>query len=142
VFGALVRKTLEESVENITLPEVPLDDVAWIISTSGSSSEPRAVVTEHLGYCSLVVEQAKHMSIKFGSRVLQVAPYNFSACIIEILITLVLGGCVCVLSKEERFNDLVGSIHKYDVLWAVMLTSSTSILDPNRFQIEDTGSGF
>jgi len=48
----------------------------------------------------------------------------------EILSTLIVGGCVCIPSDQERMNDIPGAIKRMGVTWTLLTPSVASTLSP------------
>ena len=65
------------------------------------------------------------------SRVLQFAAYTFDNSLAEIFITLMRGGCVCVPSETERFNNLADAINRLDVNFMDITPTVASLLHPS-----------
>ena len=105
---------------------------AYILFTSGSTGKPKGVVTEHRGICTAAMEQGKRINLNARSRVLQYASYAFDSSMLEILHTLFHGGTICVVSHEERFNDLVGAINRLQANWAFFTPSLVRTLLPEQ----------
>ncbi|KAF3763941.1 hypothetical protein M406DRAFT_10611, partial [Cryphonectria parasitica EP155] len=112
-------------------PLVAPDSPAWILFTSGSSGKPKGVVLEHRALSTSLLAQGKAFEIGPGVRTLQFAAYTFADSIPDIFGTLVMGGCVCAPSEEERTTDLARAMHKLLVNQAT-LTSTVAglLLDP------------
>src|SRR5207247_5724673 len=71
------------------------------------------------------------MLIKSASRVLQFASYTFDASIMEILTTLIVGGCICVPSEESRLNNITKVINEMEVTWTLLTPSFAQLLQPS-----------
>lgn len=120
--------SLPGGFESLAKPE----DLAYYIFTSGSTGEPKGTMIEHRGFVSCCLEFAPAFGICEESRTLQFASYAFGACLVEILGTLMLGGCVCIPSEQERQNDLEDFISRHEVNWAVFVPSFLRVLRPDR----------
>ncbi|KAF4440789.1 non-ribosomal peptide synthetase [Fusarium austroafricanum] len=116
---------------NLPLPQVLPSNACFVIYTSGSTGRPKGVVLEHRG----IATNAKYSGPKLGydedSRVLQFASYTFDNSLAEIFTTIILGGCVCVPSDDERMNDLTGAINRYKVTLADLTPTVACLLRPS-----------
>lgn len=48
----------------------------------------------------------------------------------EILTALIVGGCVCIPSDQDRMNDIPGAIKRMGVTWTLLTPSVASTLSP------------
>jgi amino acid adenylation domain-containing protein/non-ribosomal peptide synthase protein (TIGR01720 family) len=102
---------------------------AYIAYTSGSTGRPKGIVIEHGSFCTNALASSRAQNLNRGSRVLQFASYGFDISIHELLTTLIVGGCVCIPSEEQRLNNLTTAIAELRVNW-VELTPSVARLLP------------
>lgn len=86
---------------------------------------------EHRAYCSGVSKHAPALLIRPKSRVLQFASYTFDASLIEILGTLIMGGCVCVPDDASRLNALADFINDMRVDTALLTPSMAQMIQPS-----------
>ena len=63
-------------------------------------------------------------------RALQFGSYNFAGSIIEMLMTLIHGGCICIPSEEERGSGLAKAIRKLDANWTFLTSTVLANLSP------------
>ncbi|PYI02476.1 acetyl-CoA synthetase-like protein [Aspergillus sclerotiicarbonarius CBS 121057] len=104
---------------------------AYAIFTSGSTGKPKGCVIEHKSFHSAIEAQRKAFQMEHGSRVLQFSSYAFDACIIEIFTTLLAGGCICIPTEDDR-QRIEDTIQKFQITWAMLVTSIARTLDPRR----------
>ncbi|KAJ9487561.1 hypothetical protein VN97_g5749 [Penicillium thymicola] len=113
-----------------TLPTpVTPSNAAYVIFSSGSTGTPKGSVIEHRAFCTAATSHKE--GLQMGRRVLQFASYTFDASILEILSTLVQGGCVCVPSEPERRGNIAEAITRMNVDWAVLTPSFVNTIDPS-----------
>ncbi|KAI9708860.1 MAG: NRPS [Candelaria pacifica] len=106
------------------------NNAAYVIFTSGSTGEPKGCVIEHGSYCTAASGHGPALGMHSKTRSLQFASYSFAATFMETLTTLMHGGCVCVLSEDERTNEIAQSIQKRCANWAFLTPSLLGVLDP------------
>lgn len=66
------------------------------------------------------------------SRVLQFAAHTFDASIFDMFAALLLGGCVCIPSEEDRMNDLAGFIERTRCNWVLATSTVMSMITPQQ----------
>jgi non-ribosomal peptide synthetase component F len=111
------------------------NNAAYVLFTSGSTGTPKGVVIEHRAFCSGAFVHSPAMNILSSSRVLQFASYSFDASLVEILSTLMSGGCVCVPSEEDRLNNLSKAMNALRVNTAVITPSVAALLSPEELPV-------
>ncbi|KAL4973044.1 hypothetical protein BDW66DRAFT_143034, partial [Aspergillus desertorum] len=108
------------------------DNAAFVIYTSGSTGMPKGVILSHSSLCSSFLAHGKVYGMSPSTRSLQFAAYTFDASISDIWGTISHGGCVCVVSEEERMNNLQGVIEAYRATHAQVTPTVAGLLDiPN-----------
>ncbi|KAL4782981.1 hypothetical protein BJX76DRAFT_358411 [Aspergillus varians] len=106
-------------------------NMAYAIFTSGSTGRPKGIVIDHRAVCSSIMGFAPVVGLTKDSRVFQFASFTFDAAILEVLGTLMLGGCICVPSEDERLNDIPGAMQRMNVSWTFLTPSVACILEPS-----------
>ncbi|KAI1120342.1 non-ribosomal peptide synthetase [Nemania abortiva] len=111
-------------------PVVKPQDLAYVLFTSGSTGEPKGSMIEHQGFASCAIKFGPALGINSHTRALQFASYAFGASLLEIVTTLVHGGCVCIPSDEDRMNNVPGFIKRFKVNWALLTPSFIGTIPP------------
>ncbi|RDW61944.1 hypothetical protein BP6252_11377 [Coleophoma cylindrospora] len=132
-FETLLVSQLETSWSTVEAESnkpsiVDPQNALYAVFTSGSTGQPKGVVIEHRSYCSAVEYYKKAFRLDQSVRVLQFSSYAFDASIIEMLTTLMVGGCVCIPSESQRRNSLPASIHALKANHAFLTPSVARIL--------------
>ena len=113
-----------------SLPYCDPRSPAYVIFTSGTTGVPKGTIISHAAFATSATEHARAMCMRGSSRVLQFANFVFDASVMEILTTLIVGGCICIPSEEERSNDIPGAIRRMSVNWTLLTPSVARILQP------------
>ncbi|KAM0425609.1 hypothetical protein ACHAPT_009141 [Fusarium lateritium] len=80
----------------------------------------RSIFFTHSSLCSIFVSQGQALKIDSLSRVLQLSAFNVDISLVEILGTMLHGGCVCIPSAKVRAQDLTGAMARMGVTWSYM----------------------
>jgi amino acid adenylation domain-containing protein len=104
---------------------------AYLIFTSGSTGNPKGAVVEHRSLSTTATALVKRLSLGPMTRVLHFSSLSFDACIFELIVTLVAGGCVCVPQEEERMSKLAAVIKKMQVNCLMITPSVSRLLSPS-----------
>ncbi|PYI34465.1 acetyl-CoA synthetase-like protein [Aspergillus indologenus CBS 114.80] len=111
-------------------PIVQGHHVAYATFTSGSTGEPKGVLVEHAAFTCNYTRYRELSGLTSDSRVLHGASYGFVVSILENLLTLSVGGCVCIPSDLELQESVAAAIHKYSVTWTMITPSVARTIDP------------
>ncbi|KAH6986345.1 hypothetical protein BKA56DRAFT_670510 [Ilyonectria sp. MPI-CAGE-AT-0026] len=95
-----------------------------------SSGSSRSIFFTHSALCSTFVAQGPALRMDAASRVLQLSAFNVDISLVEMLGTMVHGGCVCVPSPRDRVHDLAGAIARMGVTWTYMTTVLARRINP------------
>ncbi|RYP40686.1 hypothetical protein DL767_001544 [Monosporascus sp. MG133] len=111
-------------------PTVKPQDLAYVLFTSGSTGEPKGSMIEHRGFASCALKFGPALGINDHTRALQFASYAFGACLLEIMTTLMHGGCVCIPSDDDRMNNIPDFVKRWEVNWALLTPSFIGAMRP------------
>lgn len=125
----MIKKLPTRTMTKLNMRATP-QNAMYVLFTSGSTGEPKGVVVEHASISTSIRGHGQAMGIDRFTRALQFASYGFDISITEIFTTLVHGGCVCVPSDSDRYNDIVSVMNEMDVNWACFTPSFIRILSP------------
>ena len=114
------------------MSDVSPTNAAYIIFTSGSTGEPKGVIIEHRSYCSAAKNHGSHMNMSRKTRSLQFGSYSFAGSIMEMMMTMLHGGCVCILSEEQRGTQLVETIRDLNANWAFLTSTVLANMTPEQ----------
>lgn len=105
----------------------------YMIYTSGSTGDPKGVVVPNMAFATSSTTTKSALGLNTKSRVLQLASYSFDACIVEIVATMVQGGCICIPSETQKEQNLAQAAWELQVNWAVFTPSLARVLRPFDF---------
>lgn len=114
---------------NISLPSVGPQNPAFVLFTSGSTGRPKGMVHEHGPAVSHAVTHGAPMG--YNGRVFQFSAYTFDMSVHDILSTLIVGGCICIPSEEDRLNNISLVMNRMKVDYAFLTPSVASLLQPD-----------
>ncbi len=78
------------------------DDPSYIVFTSGSSGEPKAILGSQKGLSHFVHWEIKEFALDTTVRVSQLAPLTFDVSLRDIFVPLLAGGTLCIPAAEIR----------------------------------------
>ncbi len=113
-YGDLDLKTGDIS----NLPEQnKLSTLAYVIYTSGTTGNPKGVMVEHHGVSNLSQGFHHLYGVNEHDRVLQFSHIIFDACVWEMAISILLGGTLCIVTKEILLDvpELVRQVNKFAI---------------------------
>ncbi|OXV10693.1 hypothetical protein Egran_01550 [Elaphomyces granulatus] len=103
---------------------------AYAVFTSGSTGKPKGIVIDHGAYCSSAIYHGPSLRIHRETRVLQFSRYAFDTSISDQLTTLIAGGCVCVPSETDLYNDITQTARQLQATHVEMTPSVARTLKP------------
>ncbi|KAH7240699.1 uncharacterized protein BKA55DRAFT_677902 [Fusarium redolens] len=114
----------------LALATVTPKDLAYVIFTSGSTGDPKGIMIEHRAFSSCALKFGSALGINSDTRALQFGSHAFGACLLEIMTTLIHGGCVCIPSDDDRMNNVPAFINRSNVNWMMATPSYMGTFQP------------
>ncbi|HLG54333.1 MAG TPA: amino acid adenylation domain-containing protein [Vicinamibacterales bacterium] len=78
------------------------DAAAYVIFTSGTSGDPKAVVVEHRGIVNAITWKIREYSLATGRRVLPLFGYEFDGFVLNVFASLCSGATVVLMDDDDR----------------------------------------
>ncbi|EMT74042.1 HC-toxin synthetase [Fusarium odoratissimum] len=103
---------------------------AYMIFTSGTTGEPKGALIEHGALMSSALAHGPAMMMDSNTRSFQFAASTFDVSITEILTCMILGGCVCIPSEDDRLNAVEGAITQLRANWALLTPTFVKFINP------------
>ncbi|KAF5627285.1 enniatin synthase [Fusarium tjaetaba] len=116
---------------DLVLAEVLPEDLAYVIFTSGSTGDPKGIMIEHRAFSSCALKFGSALGINGDTRALQFGSHAFGACLLEIMTTLIHGGCVCIPSDDDRMNNVPAFVNRANVNWMMATPSYMGTFQPD-----------
>ncbi|RBR23809.1 uncharacterized protein FIESC28_03425 [Fusarium coffeatum] len=116
---------------DLVLAAVAPEDLAYVIFTSGSTGDPKGIMIEHRAFSSCALKFGSALGINSDTRALQFGSHAFGACLLEIMTTLIHGGCVCIPSDDDRMNNVPAFINRVNVNWMMATPSYMGTFQPD-----------
>lgn len=114
------------------LPGPDPESLAYILFTSGSTGLPKGVLIQHLAIASSCFYHGKVMGFDESTRTLQFSSFTFDPSILEIFTTLRFGGCVCMLSDDDRLGSNDDALRRLRVTLMAITTSVARLIQPSQ----------
>lgn len=110
-------------------------DLAYVIYTSGSTGNPKGVLIKHESIVNQVLFHNAYLSLDNEDTILQFASHGFDASIIEILMSLFVGGSLVIVNSQTKFNIpvLYDYIEKNNVTTAIFPPAFLQAFDGLKF---------
>lgn len=110
--------TYESKIKLEQLPQVGLDDIAYVIFTSGSTGKPKGVTISHRGATNTIQAVNHRFDIINTDKVLALSELSFDLSVYDIFGILAAGG-VIVFPEQEKIKN---PNHWYELIQAHHIT--------------------
>ncbi|KAG5949642.1 NRPS protein [Claviceps sorghi] len=105
-------------------------NAAYVVFTSGSTGKPKGAVVEHASLSMAAECAAARLHLDAASRVLQFSSHAWDVAVMDIVLTLRVGGCVCIPSEDERTGRLAQAADRMRVNWALLTPTVARLVRP------------
>ena len=130
VGDSLLASLPDPIVGRPVCPALNPDHAAWIVYTSGSTGLPKGCLLVHGGLATSLPAHGRATRWSKKSRTLQFASHEFDVTLQEIMTTLIMKGCVCIPSEDQRINSLTQAIRDMNVNQMVLTPTVASMINP------------
>ncbi|MVA82492.1 AMP-binding protein [Agrobacterium vitis] len=82
--------------------DLPEDRVACIFFSSGSTLNPKGILSSYAGICHFIDWQVREFSVLSGDRVSWLTPISFDVCLRDVFLPLTVGGTLCIPKEYQK----------------------------------------
>ncbi|KAF4189626.1 hypothetical protein CNMCM7927_007310 [Aspergillus lentulus] len=113
-------------------PAVASHHPLYAVFTSGSTGTPKGVVIEHHSFAATATAVQEYTDFTAEDRMFQFSSYAFNISVMEHLLCLLSGACLCIPSESDRKNRLIECVNELKVTFAILTPTVLRLLDPHR----------
>lgn len=128
IHSQLFNSLPEPAAMSLEAPDAT--STMYIVFTSGSTGLPKGVTVTYGNVASALYYQNDLLGLSAQSRMYDFASYSFDISISNLLITLSVGGCLCIPSEEDRLQNLSASIARMGATVVSLTPSVSRMLSP------------
>eukprot|EP00897_Mesotaenium_endlicherianum_P001564 jgi/Mesen1/1435/ME000131S00500 len=108
-----------------------VDDICYVLFTSGSTGEPKGVELAHRSVVNMVMSYLHLLPLDEGSVVGQLSPAVFDQHVHQVWLAFSHGAALAVCSKEELLTNLAGFLSRHDVCYIQATPTLADLLEPS-----------
>lgn len=125
-----LKKSLGSHEESTTAQITP-KSTAYVLHTSGTTGRPKGIPVTHSSSATALQCLIPGMGIGPDTRLLQLGSFAFDLSILEILSTLISGGCLCIVSDSERLaGDVAHLVERLQANCLLLTPTVASLVEP------------
>uniref|UniRef100_A0A8H7K873 AMP-dependent synthetase/ligase domain-containing protein n=1 Tax=Bionectria ochroleuca TaxID=29856 RepID=A0A8H7K873_BIOOC len=142
VIGKETILKMSKSSPKCIRSNVTFTDPSHIMFTSGSTGKPKGIVFEHRNICSTSDSHGVIQKWGPGTRVFTYSAYTFDIGVIDVMVALSRGACLCIPSEWQRYNDIHGAINAMQANWSFFTPTMAGLVNPSLIPtIKNVGLG-
>jgi len=126
-----VKKDYIEVIQEESVQNFDINQLAYIIFTSGSSGKPKGVMIEHLGMMNHLFAKINLLSLNTDSIVAHTALHTFDISVWQFFSALIVGGKVVIFTNEKvkEIDGFVEILNDKDISILEVVPSYLSIME-------------
>ncbi|KAJ5678173.1 uncharacterized protein N7477_003806 [Penicillium maclennaniae] len=124
------EESSEDLYEQSPCPNISSSSPFWAVFTSGSTGKPKGAIISHSAFVTGALPNIELLELGPKVRVFQFASYAFDVGVMDMLFTLIGGGCICIPSEWQRQNELSKTLTNLQANWVSFTPSLARILSP------------
>uniref|UniRef100_A0A8H7KDX2 Carrier domain-containing protein n=1 Tax=Bionectria ochroleuca TaxID=29856 RepID=A0A8H7KDX2_BIOOC len=135
-LGVLAHAIDQRTILDLSEPShratssVSPENASFVMFTSGSTGKPKGMIFEHRNTCSTSDSHGAIQGWGPGTRVFSYSMYTFDIGIIDVMVSLSRGACLCIPSEWERYNDIHGAINRMKANWSFFTPTLAGLVNP------------
>lgn len=107
-------------------------NASFVIFSSGSIGKPKGIIHEHRAVVASAMGFGMTPRWSPSDRVFQFCVYTYDMGILDVLVGLIHGACICSPTNDERRNDLIGAINRTQANIISLTPTAAGLIDPER----------